>query len=140
MMRFLGIDYGTKRVGLALSDDDGQLAFPKSVLNNTKDLATDIKKTCVEENISGVVIGESRDLDGTPNPLMEDIEIFMEQLKKEVDIPLYLEPEFFTSYQAQKIQGKNNMIDASAAAIILQSFLDKENNNPNPKIFGRTKK
>ena len=127
-MRFLGIDYGTKRVGLALSDEDGQLAFPKSVLSNTKDLATDIKKICVEENISGVVVGESRDLDGTPNPLMKDIEIFMEQLKKEIDVPLYLEPEFFTSHQAQKIQGKNDMLDASAAAIILQSFLDKENN------------
>ena len=127
-MRFLGIDYGTKRVGLALSDEDGQLAFPKSVLSNTKDLAMDIKKICVEESISGIVVGESRDLDGTPNPLMEDIEIFMEQLKKEIDVPLYLEPEFFTSHQAQKIQGKNDMLDASAAAIILQSFLDKENN------------
>lgn len=127
-MRFLGIDYGTKRVGLALSDEDGQLAFPKSVLSNSKDIIEDIKKLCAEEGISGVVIGESRDLDGTPNPLMKDIEIFMEQLKKEIDIPLYLEPEFFTSHQAQKIQGKNKMLDASAAAIILQSFLDKENN------------
>ena len=127
-MRFLGIDYGTKRVGLALSDEDGHLAFPKSVLSNTDNLIDEIKEICVEENISGVVIGESRDLDGTPNPLMKDIEIFMEQLKKEIDIPLYLEPEFFTSYQAQKIQGKNKMLDASAAAIILQSFLDKENN------------
>lgn len=125
-MRFLGIDYGTKRVGLALSDEDGQLAFPKSVLSNTKDLALDIKKICVEENISGVVIGESRDLDGTPNPLMKDIEIFMEQLKKEVSVPLYLEPEFFTSHQAQKIQGKNKMLDASAATIILQSYLDRK--------------
>ena len=139
-MRFLGIDYGTKRVGLALSDEDGQLAFPKSVLSNTKDLIEDIKKICVEENISGVVIGESRDLDGTPNPLMKDIEVFMEKLKKEINTPLYLEPEFLTSHQAQKIQGKNSMLDASAAAIILQSFLDKENNDPNPKIFGRTKK
>ena len=125
-MRFLGIDYGTKRVGTALSDEDGQLAFPKSVLSNTDSLVDEIKKICAEENISGVVIGESRDLDGTPNPLMKDIEIFMEELKKEINIPLYLEPEFLTSHQAQKIQGKNKMLDASAAAIILQSYLDRK--------------
>ena len=127
-MRFLGIDYGTKRVGLALSDEDGQLAFPKSVLSNTDSLIDEIREICVEENISGIVIGESLDLDGTPNPLMKDIGIFMEKLKEEINIPLHLEPEFLTSHQAQKIQGKNKMLDASAAAIILQSFLDKENN------------
>ena len=127
-MRFLGIDYGTKRVGLAISSEDGNFAFPKIVLRNTKNLIGDIKKTCEEESITGIVIGESRDLDGKPNPLMEDIKVFMEKLKKEIRIPMYLEPEFFTSHQAQKIQGKNDMLDASAAAIILQSFLDKENN------------
>jgi len=127
-MRFLGIDYGTKRVGLALSDDNGRLAFPRSILKNTKDLAPEVKKICVEENISGIVIGESLDFHGRPNPLMKDIGIFMESLKKETDIPMFLEPEFLTSHQAQKIQGKNELLDASAAAIILQSFLDKKNN------------
>ena len=139
-MRLLGIDYGTKRVGLAVSDEGGQIAFPRSVVNNTKDLVGDIKKICLEENISDIVIGESRNLDWTPNPLMKDIESFMEELKKEINTPLHLEPEFLTSHQAQKIQGKNEMLDASAAAIILQRFLDRKNNNPNPKIFGRTKK
>ena len=62
---------------------------------------------------------------------MKDIESFMEDLKKEIDIPLHLEPEFLTSHQAQKIQGKNNLLDASAAAIILQRFLDRENNKNN---------
>lgn len=127
-MKLLGIDYGTKRVGVATSSEDENFAFPKVVLKNTNSLIEEVKKICEEENVAGVVIGESRDLDGTPNPLMKDIKIFMERLKEEIDLPLYLEPEFLTSHQAQKIQGKNDMLDASAAAIILQSFLDKENN------------
>ena len=130
-MRFLGIDYGTKRVGLAISDEGGQIAFPKSVVSNTKDIVFDIKKVCLEEDASIIVIGESRNLDWKPNSLMKDIESFMEDLKKEIDIPLHLEPEFLTSHQAQKIQGKNNLLDASAAAIILQRFLDRENNKNN---------
>ena len=125
-MKFLGVDYGTKRVGIATSDEDGRLAFPKNVLKNTNSLIKEIKEICVEENIVGVVVGESRNLDGTPNPLMKNIDTFMEQMKKEIDVPLYFEPEFFTSHQAQKIQGKNDMLDASAAAIILQSYLDKK--------------
>ena len=125
-MRFLGIDYGTKRVGLALSSEDGRLAFPESVLKNTGNLIDEIQRICEKENVSGVVVGESRNLDGMPNPIMKDIEIFIERLKKKVNVPLYLEPEFLTSHQAQKIQGKNNMLDASAAAIILQSYLDRK--------------
>ena len=133
-MKFLGIDYGTKRVGLSTSSEDGNFAFPKTVLKNTKSLIEDIKRICVEESVTGIVIGESRDLDGKPNPLMKDITTFMEQLKEEIGIPMYLEPEFLTSHQAQKIQGKNDMLDASAAAIILQSFLDKEKNKRQSQI------
>lgn len=125
-MKFLGIDYGTKRVGIAISSGNNTIAFPKSVLPNTKNLIGEIKTIYENEDIAGIVVGESHNFKGEPNPLMKDIEIFIEKIKKEIDTPIYLEPEFLTSHQAQQIQGKNKMLDASAAAIILQSFLDKK--------------
>jgi len=125
-MKFLGIDYGTKRIGIAVSSGNNILAFPRSVLPNTKNLINAIKTILKKEDIGGIVVGESRNFKGDPNPLMKDIEIFIEMLNREFNIPIYLEPEFLTSHQAQQIQGKNKMLDASAAAIILQSFLDKK--------------
>lgn len=127
-MRYLGIDFGTKRVGIALSDEDGKMAFPKEVIENSPRLLGRILDMCIEENVGAIVIGESKDLDGTRNPLMKKIEVFVDSLRTNTKIPVFFEPEFFTSHQAQKIQGKNAMIDASAAAIILQSFIDKRAN------------
>ena len=124
-MRYLGIDYGTKRVGIALSDEAGMMAFPKDVVANTEKLLDDLLTICEKEGVEKVVVGESKNLDGTPNPLMEDINSFVTDWKARSVIPIVLEPEFLTSHQAQKIQGKNDMIDESAAAIILQSYLDR---------------
>ena len=53
---------------------------------------------------------------------------FVEKIKKKIGVEVYWEPEFLTSHQAEKIQGKNDMLDASSATIILQSFLDKRKN------------
>ena len=125
-MRYLGIDYGTKRVGISLSDVEGMMAFPNSVMQNTPTLLEDILSLCDKEEVSEVVIGESKNLDGTPNPLMTYIEEFIKNWKKKTTILISTEPEFLTSHQAQKIQGKNNMLDASAATIILQSYLDRK--------------
>jgi methionine--tRNA ligase beta chain len=68
---------------------------------------------------------------------MKNIDKFIEELKKITNRSVHLEPEFMTSVQASRIQGENKMIDASAATIILQSFIDKKNNKSNlglPKI------
>lgn len=123
--KFLGVDFGTKRVGLAVSDDDGYMAFPKTVLENEPALASKISAICREEGISAVVIGESLDYKGGDNPIMKKIAEFKAVLEKETGLPVYLEPEFLTSAEAGRIQGEGKFLDASAAAIILQSFLDK---------------
>ncbi len=127
-MKFLGIDYGSKRVGIAISDDDGRLAFPKMVLENTEDLIADIEELCEEEKIKGVIVGESLDSRGRPNEIMKEIIPFKECLEKETSMPIYLEPEFMTSQHAEIMQEKRELLDASAAALILQRFLDKRNN------------
>lgn len=124
-MRYAGIDYGTKRVGVAFSDEKGRMAFPDCVLRNDKDFFSELKARLADKGAKAIVIGESRDLGGEPNPVAADIDRFAEKLKREINLPIYFEPEFYTSVEAGRIQGKNEMHDASAAAIILQSYLDR---------------
>ncbi len=126
-MRFLGIDYGKKRVGLALSDESGTLAFPYKTLFNSKDLIEEILKIYKKEKVDNIVLGRSQTLKGEDNPIMKDIKIFKEKLENKINTSIYLESEFFTTVEAFKIQGVNNNVDASAAAIILQRFLEKYN-------------
>ena len=125
-MKYLGIDYGIKRVGLATSDPDGKVAFPLDVLSNDKRLILRIKQACASEKIESVVIGESKDFGGKNNSIMKDAKEFVKTLKKSLDLPIHWEPEFLTSAEAERLQGKHGMLDASAAAIILKSYLDKK--------------
>ena len=127
-MKYLGIDYGVKRLGLALSDGEGKIAFPHSVIQNNENIISDIKNLVKREGVGEVVVGESNDFHGNPNKIMKEIEIFVQKLREEFNLIVHLEPEFLTSIEAERVQGKNNMHDASAAAIILQSFLDKRKN------------
>lgn len=123
-MKYIGIDFGGKRVGLAVSDDTGKLAFPHSVIPNDEKLLEAVSKVIKEENINEVVLGESKNFAGDPNKIMKEIEEFKKKLE-ESGAKVLFEPEFWTSFQAQRFQEKNDMHDASAAAIILQSYLDR---------------
>lgn len=123
-MRYLGIDFGEKRVGIALSDEDGKFAFPEAVLANNSDLLRNIIDLCMQNGVDTVVMGESRDYHGKINEIMWKVEGFRKQLEM-MGKKVIFEPEFMTSVQASRITGENEMLDASAAAIILQSYLDK---------------
>ena len=126
-MKYLGIDFGEKRVGIAVSDEDGKIAFPTAVLPNDKDLLKNIVDLCMKNAVETVVMGESRDYQGQINDIMWKINGFKKQLET-IGFKVVFEPEFMTSVQASQITGENKMLDASAAAIILQSFLSKNNN------------
>ncbi len=133
-MRYLGIDYGSKRIGIALSDEKAQFGVPLIVLDNSKDLLQNVINITKEKGVTEIVMGESKNYKGEANAiLIESLEF-----KKELEVKgfrVHLEPEFMTSAHAEKFQGKNDMLDASAAALILQSFLDKlQHKNMNPKI------
>ncbi len=123
-MRYLGIDFGEKRVGIAMSDEDGKIAFPSAVLVNNQDLLKNITDLCVGNAIKAVVMGESRNYQGQINPIMWKIEGFKKQLET-IGFKVIFEPEFMTSVQASQITGENKMLDASAAAIILQAYLNR---------------
>jgi len=148
MTRFLGIDYGEKRVGIAVSDEEGKLAFPFKILKNNSELLDTIHNICGEENISEIVIGESLNLSGGENIIMQGIKEFTEKLSG-LNLPIHFEKEFLTSIEARRHlsfggqargregKEKNNArkikkgiskkVDASAAALILQRYLDKKN-------------
>jgi putative Holliday junction resolvase len=70
-MRLMGIDYGEKRIGIALSDESGGFAFAHSVIANNKNAIKKIKKICEENNVRGIVLGKSVDYQGQPNPLIK---------------------------------------------------------------------
>ncbi len=131
-MKFLGIDYGSKRVGVAVSDDTGSIAFPNVVLENKKDLINRIKKICEDFEIEGVVVGESMNQEGKPNPIHVASKSFAKDFEATSGLPIFWEPEFMTSHHAtiggRKGEFKKGILDAVAATLILQRFLDKKNN------------
>lgn len=127
-MKLLGIDYGAKRVGTALGDTESGMAFPHVVLPNDKKLVLTIKELCEKESVAEIVLGESLDYKMKPNVIMEKIVPFKEELEHATNLPIHFEREFMTSAAAEQLQGKGKMIDASAATLILQMYLDRKKN------------
>ena len=133
MTKYLGIDYGERRVGIAISDTEGKVAFPKVVLENNAELIQKILDLCTESQIESIVIGESKNYKGEDNKISPKIISFKRELISIVKLPVFLEPEFMSSMQVEKTFGKTDMLDASAASIILQTFMDKEKNRQDVK-------
>jgi putative Holliday junction resolvase len=138
-MKYLGIDYGEKRIGLSISDESGSMAFPYKIIVNNLELIDTIHNICGQEEILAIVLGESHDLSGKPNKIMGSIEEFKRNLEIELDIPIYYEKEFMTTVFARGNDGKkinnarkekikkNKKSDDSASALILQRYLDRKN-------------
>lgn len=127
-MRILGIDFGLKRVGLALTDPTQTIATPYRVLMNKGSivhLAEQIAAICQEEEVEKIVLGESLNYAGEPNTVMIGINKLAEELSSVHKLEVILEPEFLTSREAAREIGEDDQHDARAAAIILRSYLDK---------------
>ncbi len=125
-MKLAGIDFGSKRVGVAIGDTETGMAFPRAVIPNDKFLLGELKKLLV--GVDKIIFGESRNLSGEANRIYNEADNFKKLLAVELGVEVVYEPEFYSTYQASRIQGDHDMIDASAAAIILQSYLDKNKN------------
>ncbi len=124
-MRYAGIDFGKKRVGVALSDEGGTFALPHAVILNNKKLLPTLGQIFTEQEVSAVILGESHNYKGEANAIMKDVLVFKKRIEQELNLPVYFEPEFLTSAEAERIQGNTGMLDASAAALILKSYLDR---------------
>jgi len=124
-MRYLGVDYGSKRFGLALSDEAGTMGFPHAIILNTPRIIEEVCSLIAKENVGVVVIGDSRDLSGRENPIAKDARAFGEQLAKCAGVPVQYESEIFTSAEARRAAEPRAAVDASAAALILTSYLSR---------------
>lgn len=118
-MKYLGIDVGSRRVGIAVSDSGGSIAFPLGTIDR-RGCADRILQIIADRGIDSVVIGESLDLDGEDNAVMRDVRALSEEIGRRVTV--VLEPEQFSTRAAGRL-GKGD--DAEAAALILQSHLDR---------------
>jgi putative holliday junction resolvase len=127
-VRYLGIDYGAKNVGLALSDERGDFSYPLAVIQNSQELVAEVTKLCIENTVGEIVVGESHNFAMQANEIMREITPFAEALKSATGLAVHLHPEFLTSMEAERLQGHNQMHDASAASLILKSYLDTKNN------------
>ncbi|MDQ1282073.1 MAG: putative pre6S rRNA nuclease [Patescibacteria group bacterium] len=126
-MRYLGIDYGVKKIGLAISDEGGSFAFPFLIFaNSSKENSVEkIFKIIEEKKIEKIVIGESLNLKGEENKILKEAKSFSEKLKEKTNLEVYFEKEWLSTIEARRFQDRHDA-DDSAAAIILQRFLDKE--------------
>lgn len=124
MTKVMAIDYGSKRVGIASTDSSGLFALPRAVWPNDGELLQRVLDFKRAHDIDLVVIGESKNFKGEDNPISEDIKKFKKSLEKE-KIKVVLFPEVLTTMEARQIQGNTDMTDASAAAILLKSYIER---------------
>jgi len=124
-MRLLGIDYGSKKIGLALSNSEGDFAAPHSVIPAGRNAIDVIKKLISTQEVSEIVIGRSLNFKREENKIMKEIKPFAEVLGKETQLPVHFIDETLTSAAARRTQEADAMLDARAAALLLESFITK---------------
>jgi len=134
IMRCLGIDYGTKRIGLAGGDELG-LATPLPALVETEPQKRWAALVGVirQRRITDLVLGYPYNMDGSVGPKAKEVDAFAERLRTEFGLPVHLVDERLTSYEAEAAVPKrerravraSGLVDSRAAAIILQDFLNQ---------------
>ena len=133
-MRILAIDHGEKRIGLALSDETATIASPLKVIEHVS-RAIDVAQVAdlaMQNNADLIVVGQSFDEDGNPNPAGRRAGRFADELKNQTNIPIELWDESFSTQDARatRIQlgvsrkKRAGHHDALAAVVILQSYLE----------------
>ena len=139
-MRFVGLDIGEKRIGVAISDVSGTLARPLGVLRPSglevdalDVVSTELARLAAEEDgLGAIVIGLPRRLDGSPSDMTPRVEQFARRLQTKTSLPVTLQDERLSSREAESRlalrdkdwRSRKARLDAAAAAVILQDYLD----------------
>ena len=133
-MRVLAIDHGTRRMGIAISDELRTIAQPLEYIPAEPFAAflTRLRELLIEKNVDLIVVGMPRNMDGSYGPAAEKVRQFVATLSGELNMPVRTWDERLTSVQANRllIEGKvrrekrKQKVDQMAAALLLQSFLD----------------
>jgi putative Holliday junction resolvase len=140
-MRILAIDHGEKRIGVALTDATGTIAAPLKVVEHISRAidAAQVAELATQNDAVLIVIGQSFDDDGNPNPAGRRAGRFADELKKQTNLPIELWDESFSTQDARAARIELGVSrkkraghqDSFAAVVILQSFLESKR-NPNP--------
>lgn len=133
-MRYLSIDYGNKITGLAICDQTETFVSPLMAIATSNELISKIIEVTKSENIGGIVIGLPLNMDDSVGPQAKKVQAFAEQIKKQIDTPVFFQDERLSTFAAEgkmidmdlTRKGKKRRIDALAAAEILQAFLDSK--------------
>jgi len=136
LKRILAIDYGKKRIGLALTDPLLTFAYPFETIQNNKSVLVQLKKIIEEKNIIKIILGYPSREDGKVSRLIPEINNFKDKLFKNFKIEVVLWDEMYTSKMAEKIavdsykkkkkRKDKGLVDRNAAAIMLQEYLDSK--------------
>jgi len=137
-VRVLGIDFGKRRIGLAISDPSGTLARPLATLQARGDHVAQVAEAAdrlarEDEGLGAIVVGLPRRLDGSANEQTPLVLAFVETLRARVAVPVTVQDERLTSVEAESRlavgdrdwRSRKKKLDAAAAAIILQEYLDR---------------
>jgi putative holliday junction resolvase len=135
-MRVLAIDHGTKRMGIALSDETGTIAQPLEFIpaEPFADFLGRLKQLILEKQVEQILIGMPRNMDGSYGPAALKVQEFVAVLRDAIAIPIKTWDERLTSAQANRMliqaevrrDKRKQRVDAAAAAILLQSYLDSQ--------------
>ena len=122
-MKILGIDYGSKWIGVAMTDDGNKMAFPCETFENNFKLFTRLNDLIKRENIYKIIIGLPLNKSMKPTAQTTEVENWAEKLIREVDLPIEFENEVLTTKAAAQSGAKN--LHSAAATILLQSYLNR---------------
>ncbi|RAK06695.1 putative Holliday junction resolvase [Halanaerobium saccharolyticum] len=135
-MRILALDYGNKRVGVAVSDALGWTAQPLATLemHGHQELLAEIKEYIDKYEVEEIVVGMPYNMDGTMGKRAEITQAFINFLRNNLELPIQIQDERLTTSQAKNIlleadvsrKGRKKVIDKLAASLILQSYLDSQ--------------
>ena len=134
MGRLLGVDYGDRRVGFALSDPTGLIATAKEVvtIEAPEHAANEAVRRCQEWGAEGIVVGLPLNMDGTRGPAVQKVEAFVAALRTRCALPVHLWDERLTTKSAHdamresgmREKARRGLVDKVAAQILLQAYLD----------------
>lgn len=121
----LAIDYGKKRIGLAIGDPKMRLAWPFNVIENNQELFEKLEKIITEKDIQEIIIGWPVSLQGKKTEQTKETEKFIKTLRQKISLPIKIVDERLSSQLAQKLSGKSKD-DSLEAAVILESYLENK--------------
>ncbi len=123
-MRYIGLDYGRVRIGVAVSDGDGNMAFARTIIDASGNVRSTLNEIISEEPTAGIVVGVPIGFSGQESEMAEQARAFAKSLES-LGIPIFLENEILTSSASRTLRPDAEHIDAGAAALMLQGFLDR---------------